>query len=78
MNWYHNKERKIYFKKTILGHVLMIQERKPGTVPGSWKKSFHRKATEKEVQSFVADLSEFETLLKLKKWFRKEHPEMFI
>ena len=69
---------KVYFKKTFWGSmVMMVQDRKPGELPGNWNKSW-RKATELESQEFLSDIESCKEHYEIIKKLKDSHPHLFL
>lgn len=70
-------EIKFYFKKTLFGQVLMVEDRKPTESPGMWY-YFFRKATTAEASQFTTEVELIKEKIPLIRKLKDEHPSIFI
>jgi hypothetical protein len=69
---------KFFFKKTLFGMKLMIQDRIPSAYsPGSWQ-IIYRKATEEESYDLFLEIMSMKKDRELIKQMKKNNPELFI
>lgn len=68
--------KKVYFKKTIFGMVLMVEDRKPND--GFGFDNFWRRATEEECQKFLADTLLLEAQKEMIDTIKDSNPEFFL
>ena len=68
---------KYYFKKTLFGQVLMVQDRNPGNSPGEWE-YYYRRATEKESQDFKSRIDKNYQEAELLEKIRNERPDLLL
>lgn len=68
---------KIFFKETLFGIVLMINDRIPIESPGMFKDNW-RKATKKEALEYLIHNNKMEDKVNEFKKFKNQNPEYFL